>query len=80
MISIVELSILTLNIWLVDKTIVAISKILKGFLSLHRGIPFVSKDRSIRVNAISKEIAKGDYDVVSLQEVSKVNRKAKLIL
>ncbi|XP_037050565.1 putative neutral sphingomyelinase [Bradysia coprophila] len=48
MISIVELSILTLNIW---------------------GIPFISKDRSLRVNAISKQLADGDYDVVSLQEV-----------
>ncbi|KAJ6646463.1 putative neutral sphingomyelinase [Pseudolycoriella hygida] len=48
MISVIELSILTLNIW---------------------GIPLISKDRNLRVAAIGMEIAKGDYDVVSLQEV-----------
>lgn len=72
MISIVELSILTLNIWLVDDFCLKEWNSNRISFFLYRGIPFVSKDRSIRVNAISKEIANGDYDVVSLQEVSQI--------
>uniref|UniRef100_A0A1L8DJZ2 sphingomyelin phosphodiesterase n=1 Tax=Nyssomyia neivai TaxID=330878 RepID=A0A1L8DJZ2_9DIPT len=33
------------------------------------GIPFVSKDREIRVQRIAAELASGKYDIVSLQEV-----------
>uniref|UniRef100_A0A182J841 sphingomyelin phosphodiesterase n=1 Tax=Anopheles atroparvus TaxID=41427 RepID=A0A182J841_ANOAO len=33
------------------------------------GIPYVSKDREIRVKAIGDVLASGNYDVVSLQEV-----------
>ncbi|XP_068142809.1 putative neutral sphingomyelinase [Drosophila tropicalis] len=43
-----ELNILTLNIW---------------------GIPYVSSDRGLRIEAICKELSRGKYDIVSLQEV-----------
>ncbi|TDG47170.1 hypothetical protein AWZ03_006435 [Drosophila navojoa] len=43
-----ELKILTLNIW---------------------GIPLVSSNRAPRIEAISKELSSGQYDIVSLQEV-----------
>lgn len=33
------------------------------------GIPYVSKDRAIRVEAIGDVLASGNYDIVSLQEV-----------
>lgn len=33
------------------------------------GIPYVSKDREVRVKAIGEELASGKYDIVSLQEV-----------
>uniref|UniRef100_A0A336KTK6 sphingomyelin phosphodiesterase n=1 Tax=Culicoides sonorensis TaxID=179676 RepID=A0A336KTK6_CULSO len=33
------------------------------------GIPYISKDREIRVKAIGEILASGDYDLVSLQEV-----------
>ncbi|KAF4527422.1 hypothetical protein B566_EDAN015942 [Ephemera danica] len=33
------------------------------------GIPFVSKDRAIRMDAIANQLATGKYDVVCLQEV-----------
>lgn len=71
MISIIELSILSLNIWFgrLNNRTMKCKIIIKVFFC--RGIPFISKDRTVRVNAISKEIAKGDYDVVSLQEVSR---------
>lgn len=42
--------------------------ILKLFVQL-RGIPLISKDRDIRIQAIGDELANGNYDVVSLQEV-----------
>lgn len=35
----------------------------------NRGIPFVSKDRQLRVEAIGEFLANGGFDVVSLQEV-----------
>lgn len=34
-----------------------------------RGIPYISKDREIRVRAIGRELDSGKYDIVSLQEV-----------
>lgn len=34
-----------------------------------RGIPWISSDREVRVRAIADQLAGGDYDVVSLQEV-----------
>lgn len=37
--------------------------------SFSRGIPFISKDRDVRVAAIAEELSGGAYDVVSLQEV-----------
>ncbi|XP_055542294.1 putative neutral sphingomyelinase [Wyeomyia smithii] len=33
------------------------------------GIPFISKDREVRVQAIGDVLASGNYDIVSLQEV-----------
>ncbi|XP_039440252.1 putative neutral sphingomyelinase [Culex pipiens pallens] len=33
------------------------------------GIPYVSKDRAVRVEAIGEVLASGNYDIVSLQEV-----------
>ncbi|XP_059620876.1 putative neutral sphingomyelinase [Phlebotomus argentipes] len=33
------------------------------------GIPFVSKDREVRIQRIAEELASGKYDVVSMQEV-----------
>ncbi|KAL7043735.1 hypothetical protein ACKWTF_001644 [Chironomus riparius] len=33
------------------------------------GIPFISKDKDIRVHAISDHFANSDYDIISLQEV-----------
>ncbi|XP_058818342.1 putative neutral sphingomyelinase isoform X2 [Topomyia yanbarensis] len=33
------------------------------------GIPYISKDRKVRVNAIGDVLSSGNYDVVSLQEV-----------
>lgn len=33
------------------------------------GIPFISKDRDVRVKAIGDVLASGNYDIVSLQEV-----------
>jgi sphingomyelin phosphodiesterase 2 len=38
-------------------------------LFIFRGIPYVSKDRDIRVKAIGDLLADGNYDIVSLQEV-----------
>lgn len=35
----------------------------------YRGIPYISKDRHIRVNAIGQELAQGLYGIVALQEV-----------
>lgn len=35
----------------------------------YRGIPYVSKDRQLRVEAIGEYLAEGNFDVVSLQEV-----------
>lgn len=35
----------------------------------YRGIPFVSRDRAPRIEAICKELSSGQYDIVSLQEV-----------
>lgn len=42
---------------------------LKKFELLCRGIPFISKDREARMNAIADELASGTYDIVCLQEV-----------
>lgn len=40
------------------------------FILFFRGIPYVSKDRGIRMEAIGKFFAENDkYDVISLQEV-----------
>lgn len=33
------------------------------------GIPYISKDRDVRINAIGDQLATGKYDMVSLQEV-----------
>ncbi|XP_063699290.1 putative neutral sphingomyelinase [Culicoides brevitarsis] len=48
MMTVLQLNILTLNIW---------------------GIPYISKDREVRVKAIGDVLATGEYDLVSLQEV-----------
>lgn len=77
MISIIEISILTLNIWLVD--LILNNKHLNEPITLYRGIPLVSKDRKVRINAISKELARGEYDVVSLQEVSEIIKSLSLL-
>ena len=37
-----------------------------------RGVPYVSKLRSERFTCIADELAKGHYDIVSLQEVRSV--------
>lgn len=34
-----------------------------------RGIPLVSQDRAVRIDAISSVLSSGKYDLVSLQEV-----------
>lgn len=67
---ILELSILTFNIWCANIKINKIKiSIKKRFTIISRGIPIVSKDRQIRVDAIGKRLAESSYDVVSLQEV-----------
>ena len=33
------------------------------------GIPFVSKDKDVRVQAIAERLKVSDYDIISLQEV-----------
>lgn len=39
------------------------------FRICNRGIPVISKDRRPRMEAIAKELAKGQFDIVCLQEV-----------
>lgn len=39
------------------------------FSKNYRGIPYISKDRHLRIDAIGKFLAFGNYDVVVLQEV-----------
>lgn len=38
-------------------------------LFFSRGIPYISKDREVRMKAIGDELSKGDFDIVSLQEL-----------
>jgi hypothetical protein len=38
-------------------------------LPIPRGVPFVTQFRPERMEAIGKALAKGDYDIVLLQEV-----------
>lgn len=40
-----------------------------SFRIYNRGIPVISKDRRPRMEAIAKELAKGQFDIVCLQEV-----------
>jgi hypothetical protein len=41
--------------------------------ALLRGIPFISKLKRERFDAIGHELQKGNYDIVSLQEVLHTN-------
>lgn len=45
----------------------------KRELIISRGIPYVSKDRLARMNAIAEAFADGSYDIVCLQEVWSIN-------
>jgi sphingomyelin phosphodiesterase 2 len=40
---------------------------------IFRGIPYVSKDRNIRISAIADECANREYDIICLQEVWSVD-------
>lgn len=66
-----ELSILTLNVWYVSNFNRLIDAHFCNIVIYfgYRGIPFISKDRDIRIKAIGHELEKGKYDIVSLQEV-----------
>ena len=45
-----------------------------GCMIISRGVPFVAQQRPERMEAIGKELAKGEYDIVLLQEVSNLNK------
>lgn len=40
---------------------------------LNRGIPYVSKNRLTRMNAIADKLKEEDYDIVCLQEIWSIN-------
>ena len=47
--------------------------------ALLRGIPFISKLKRERFDAIGHELKKGNYDIVSLQEVLHTNVYTKFL-
>lgn len=73
----IELIVLTLNCWYIIIKYITIDiyiyyidiYIFIYIIFVFRGIPYVSKDRNIRMNAIADELNSGKYHIVTLQEV-----------